>query len=125
MYRPVSEHTGLVLMAATNLLEGLDPALIREGRFDVRIRVDLPDESTRRRIFEAQLTQKPWTRCNLDGFAQRTPGASAAKIKSIVDRAAAIAAQENRRSKNAICTKRSMKPVEGTVHCFNRYSGRT
>jgi len=87
---------GLVLMAATNARDGLDPALTREGRFDLQIRVDLPDELTRRRIFEAQLSRKPWRRCTLDEFAQRTPGASAAKIKSIVDRAAALAAEDNR-----------------------------
>jgi transitional endoplasmic reticulum ATPase len=88
---------GFVLMGATNLVDSLDPALIREGRFDVHIRVDMPDEATRKRIFEAQLLRKPWRRCNLDEFARRTPGASAAKIKSIVDRAAAIAAEERRR----------------------------
>lgn len=88
---------GLVLMAATNLLDGLDPALIREGRFDVRIRIDMPDEETRRRIFEAQLKYKPSRSCDVGEAARRTPGASAAKIKNIVDRAAAIAAQENRR----------------------------
>jgi transitional endoplasmic reticulum ATPase len=87
---------GLVLMAATNVLDGLDPALTREGRFDLQIRLDLPDEPTRMRIFDAQLSRKPWKRCNLDEFARRTPGASAAKIKSIVDRAAALAAEENR-----------------------------
>ena len=87
---------GLVLMAATNALDGLDPALTREGRFDLQIRVDLPDEGARHHIFEAQLLRKPWQRCDLEEFAHRTPGASAAKIKSIVDRAAAIAAEENR-----------------------------
>jgi transitional endoplasmic reticulum ATPase len=90
---------GLVLMAATNALDGLDPALTREGRFDLQIRVDLPGESARRHIFEAQLLRKPWKRCDLEEFARRTPGASAAKIKSIVDRAAAIAAEENRQIK--------------------------
>lgn len=88
---------GLILMAATNLLEGLDPALVREGRFDSQVRVDLPDEPTRKQIFEVQLKRKPWNVCPLDEFAQRTPGASAAKIKSIVDRAALIAAKRNRR----------------------------
>ena len=87
---------GFVLMAATNVLDGLDEALTREGRFDIQIRVDLPDEASRRRIFEAQLIRKPWKRCNLDEFARRTPGASAAKIKSIVDRAAALAADDDR-----------------------------
>jgi transitional endoplasmic reticulum ATPase len=91
------DTSGFVLMAATNLLETLDPALIREGRFDMRIRVDMPDEATRRNIFEAQLRQKPWKQCDLEEFARRTPGASAAKIKSIVDHAAAIAVHEGRR----------------------------
>ena len=87
---------GLVIMAATNALDSLDPALVREGRFDVRVRVDMPDELTRKGIFDAQLSRKPWKRCDLDEFARRTPGASAAKIKSIVDRAAAFAANESR-----------------------------
>ena len=51
---------GLIIMAATNVLESLEPALVREGRFDAQIRVDLPDEGTRKRIFEAQLANKPW-----------------------------------------------------------------
>jgi transitional endoplasmic reticulum ATPase len=91
--RSIDQHRqtlGLVLMAATNALDGLDQALTREGRFDLQIRVDLPDEPTRRNIFEAQLLQKPWKR-QLEEFARRTPEASAAKIKSIVDRAAAFA----------------------------------
>jgi len=87
---------GFVLMAATNALDGLDSALTREGRFDVQIRVDLPDEPTRRQIFETQLSQKPWRRCDLEEFARRTPGATAARIKSIVDQAATFAAGENR-----------------------------
>ena len=45
------QESGLVLVAATNALDGLDPALTREGRFDLQIRVDLPDERTRMRIF--------------------------------------------------------------------------
>ncbi len=87
---------GFIIMTATNIVDGLDPALIREGRFDAQIRIDMPDEPTRKRIFEAQLSAKPWKRCNLDEFARRTPGASASKIKSIVDRAAGLAAEENR-----------------------------
>ncbi len=88
---------GLILIAATNSIEGLDPALIREGRFDAQIRVDMPDESTRKQIFEALLSSKPWRPFSLDQFARRTPGASAAKIKSLVDRAASFAAEQSRR----------------------------
>lgn len=99
LMQSIDEHRGMpgfVLMGATNLVESLDPALIREGRFDLHIRVDLPDESSRAKIFEAQLSGKPWRICRLDEFAKRTPGASPAKIKSIVDRAAGFAAEENR-----------------------------
>lgn len=88
---------GLVLMAATNVIDLLDEALIREGRFDVKIRVDLPDEATREKIFEAQLSAKPWARFDLSEYARRTPGASAAKICALVDQAAVVAAHENRK----------------------------
>ena len=93
-YRAVS---GFVLMAATNLLDGLDPALIREGRFDLKVRVDLPDEATRLKILESQLAGKPWRRFELQEFARKTPGASAAKIKALVDQAAAFAAEDGRK----------------------------
>ena len=87
---------GFILMAATNELGALDAALVREGRFDMQIRIDLPDEGTRRRIFEAQLAKKPWRTFSLEEAVARTPGASAAKIKAVVDRAAAIAATQSR-----------------------------
>ena len=88
---------GFVLMAATNLLDGLDPALIREGRFDLKLRIDLPDEGTRLKIFESQFAGKPWQRFDLSGFARSTPGASAAKIRALVDQAATIAAEAGRK----------------------------
>jgi transitional endoplasmic reticulum ATPase len=88
---------GFVLMAATNLLDGLDPALIREGRFDVKVRVDLPDQAGRLKILESQLFSKPCQRFDLQEFARRTPGMSAAKLKALVDRAAGLAAAESRK----------------------------
>ena len=84
---------GFVLMAATNLLDGLDPALIREGRFDLKIRVDLPDETARRKILESLLSGKPSKASDLGWLAARTPGFSAAKLRTVVDRAAVIAAE--------------------------------
>ena len=93
-YRTVE---GFVLMAATNLLDGLDPALIREGRFDLKIRVDLPDESGRLKILESQLSSRPCARFDLREFARRTPGASAARLKALVDRAAFLAAAGGRK----------------------------
>jgi transitional endoplasmic reticulum ATPase len=88
---------GFVLMAATNLLDALDPALIREGRFDLKIRVDLPDEAARRRILESLLAGKPSNVSDLGWLAARTPGFSAAKLRAVVDRAAVIAAESRRK----------------------------
>jgi len=88
---------GYVLMAATNLLDQLDESLIRDGRFDVKIRVDLPSEETRLKIFRAQLSTKPWSRCDLQEFAHKSPGWSAARICALIDQAAGFAAEEGRK----------------------------
>jgi transitional endoplasmic reticulum ATPase len=88
---------GLVVMAATNFLDGVDPALTREGRFDVKLRVDLPDEATRAMILRSQLSGRPCSRFDVQEFAAHTAGASAARLKAVVDRAAHFAADENRR----------------------------
>ena len=93
-YRSMS---GFVLMAATNRLDGLDEALIREGRFDLKVRIDLPDEAARAKILEAQLSKKPWKRFDLQEFARRTPGASAARLRALVDQAVGFALTDNRK----------------------------
>lgn len=92
---------GFVLMAATNRLDGLDEALIREGRFDLKVHIDLPDETARVKILEAQLSKMPWKRCELQEFARRMPGASAAKLRAVVDQAAGYALAANRRIETA------------------------
>ncbi|MCC6586721.1 MAG: AAA family ATPase [Bryobacterales bacterium] len=88
---------GLILMAATNFYDGLDRALIREGRFDLHIRLDLPNEEERSRILQVQLTKRPSERIETAALARRTPGWSAAKLSGLVDRAALFAAQDHRR----------------------------
>ena len=88
---------GVILMGATNFYDGLDRALIRDGRFDLHIRLDLPNEEERARIFQAQLSKRPAQRIDIQPFARRTPGWSAAKISGLIDRAAFFAAQERRR----------------------------
>ena len=90
-------NSGMILMVATNFYDGLDRALIREGRFDLHIRLDLPNEEERARIFDAQLAKRPAQQINVQQFACRTPGWSAAKISGLIDRAAFFAAQEQRR----------------------------
>jgi transitional endoplasmic reticulum ATPase len=88
---------GFILMAATNFYDGLDEALVRDMRFDERIRLDLPDEATRARILTAQLSKRLWAPFPTEPFATRTPGWSAAKLTGLVNKAASIAAIENRR----------------------------
>jgi len=99
MTRIDSAHksAGVIVVAATNFYDGLDPALIREGRFDLHIRLDLPNEEQRASILQAQLAKRPAASIETAAFARRTPGWSAAKLSSLVDRAAFFAAQEHRR----------------------------
>ncbi len=92
-YREVPQF---VIMGATNQLDALDEAVIREGRFDLKIRLDLPGEDTRHRILEKHLEHRPWCRFDLQEFARRTPGASPARLRALVDQAASFAAAEGR-----------------------------
>lgn len=79
----------LVVMAATNDLRALDPAAIREGRFDRQVFIDLPDRSARRAIFATHLRSRPVQgEIDLDDLADRTVGLSAAALQSIVVTAA-------------------------------------
>lgn len=89
-YRPMD---GFLIVAATNYLDGLEPTLIRDGRFDARIRLDLPSELERVEILAAHLRNLPWRAHDLTAIAKRTPGWSPARLKSLVDRAS-LCAQE-------------------------------
>ena len=90
-------NSGLILVAATNFYDGLDRSLIREGRFDLHIRLELPNEEERARIFDVQLAKRPTQQIDVQQFARRTPGWSAAKISGLIDRAAFFAAKKSRR----------------------------
>ncbi len=79
----------LLVMAATNSIEHLDPAVIRPGRFDRHIRIDLPDAQARCAIFAAELDDRPAAdTIDLDGLVTRTEGMTPAAIAKIVDTAA-------------------------------------
>jgi transitional endoplasmic reticulum ATPase len=83
------EERDLLVMAATNSVEHLDPAVIRPGRFDRHIRIDLPDAEARREIFETELDERPAAAdIDLDALVQRTEGMTPAAISKIVDTAA-------------------------------------
>lgn len=100
----VRGHEAVFVVAATNDLQSLDAAVLRPGRFDRQVRVDLPDSDARKAIFDAQLKGRP-TDPGIDttDLAQRTDGSSAARIKECVDAAAlrvlsAVAAADKPRS---------------------------
>jgi len=79
----------LLVMGATNSLEHLDPAVIRPGRFDRQIRIDLPDAKAREAIFEAELDDRPAASdIQLAELVRRTEGMTPAAISKVVDTAA-------------------------------------
>jgi transitional endoplasmic reticulum ATPase len=87
---------GFVYIATTNRLDVLDPALTRDERWDLKIRVDIPDESAREQILLSLISSKPSQPFDLTEFARQCHGFSAANLRSVVDQAAIIAANENR-----------------------------
>ena len=87
----------VIVMAATNRPDVLDPALLRPGRFDRRVTLDLPDRKDRREILEIHARKKPFAEdVNLDLIAERTPGFSGADLYSLMNEGAILAARENR-----------------------------
>ncbi|MDD5318918.1 MAG: hypothetical protein PHF79_03870 [Candidatus Pacebacteria bacterium] len=84
-------------MAATNRPDVLDPALLRPGRFDRRVTIDLPDRDDRLAILKIHAREKPFGEdVNLDVIAERTPGFSGADLYSLMNEGAILAARENR-----------------------------
>jgi cell division protease FtsH len=91
-------NAGIVVIAATNRPDILDPALLRPGRFDRRIVVDNPDTKGRKAILEVHLRGKPLAEdVNVELLAKRTPGFSGADLANLVNEAALLAARRNKR----------------------------
>jgi len=87
----------VIVMAATNRPDILDPALLRPGRFDRRITVDLPTKQARREILELHAREKPLAAdVDLDELARGTPGFSGADLKNLLNEAALLAARKDR-----------------------------
>lgn len=90
-------NSGVIILAATNRADVLDKALMRAGRFDRQIYVDMPDLNERKAIFEVHLRPiKADTTIDVDFLARQTPGFSGADIANICNEAALIAARKNR-----------------------------
>jgi len=87
----------VIVIAATNRADVLDTALMRPGRFDRRVNIDLPDRVERREILDVHIKGKKLAEdVNLDLIAQRTPGFSGAELQSLLNEAAILAAREKR-----------------------------
>jgi len=91
-------NTNVIIIAATNRPDVLDPALLRPGRFDRRVLLDRPDIKDRKAIFEVHIKGKPLEDgIDLERLASQTPGFTGADIQNMVNEAAILAARSNRK----------------------------
>lgn len=91
-------NSGVIVLAATNRVDMLDKALLRAGRFDRQINVELPDLAERKAIFQVHLRPlKTDHSLDIDYLARQTPGFSGADIANVCNEAALIAARHNKR----------------------------
>jgi cell division protease FtsH len=87
----------VIVLAATNRMDVLDPALLRPGRFDRRVGIGLPDRKDRLAILKVHFAKKPLNKSvDLDSLAAKTAGSSGADLANIANEAAIIAARANR-----------------------------
>jgi cell division protease FtsH len=91
------QNTGVILIAATNRPDVLDPALLRPGRFDRQIIVDRADVRGRQAILAVHAKNKPLSKeISLETLAKRTPGFSGADLENLLNEAALLAARQNK-----------------------------
>ncbi len=115
----------VIVMAATNRPDVLDPALLRPGRFDRRVTIDLPDRKDRVEILMVQARKKPLgPDVKLEVIAERTPGFSGAELYSLMNEGAILAARENRKEITQYDLIRSIEKVmlgpERKSHLFSK-----
>jgi cell division protease FtsH len=93
------QGTNVIVLAATNRADVLDPALLRPGRFDRRVAITLPDRKDREAILKVHFEKKPTEgNVDLDALAAKTAGSSGADLANIANEAAIIAARANRKT---------------------------
>lgn len=115
----------VIVMAATNRSDVLDPALLRPGRFDRRVVLDLPDRKDREEILAIHALKKPLAEdINLKLVAERTPGFSGADLYSLMNESALLAAREDRKKVAQFDLMRSIEKVmlgpERKSHLFTK-----
>jgi len=107
-------RTGVILIAATNRPDILDPALLRPGRFDRQIPVSAPDLAGRRAILKVHSAGKPVADdADLEGLAKRTVGMSGADLANVLNEAALLTARENGTVINGAALEESVDRVVG------------
>lgn len=93
------QDTNVIVLAATNRADVLDPALLRPGRFDRRVQITLPERRDREAILKVHFANKPIDDgVNIDALAAKTAGSSGADLANIANEAAIIAARHNRKT---------------------------
>ncbi|AQY49835.1 putative cell division protein ftsH [Listeria weihenstephanensis FSL R9-0317] len=91
-------NEGIIIIAATNRADVLDPALLRPGRFDRQIMVDRPDVKGREAVLQVHARNKPLAKSvDLKAIAQRTPGFSGADLENLLNEAALVAARSDKK----------------------------
>lgn len=104
--------TNVIVMAATNRPDVLDPALQRPGRFDRRVVLDMPDIRERQAILEVHAKNKPLAKnVNLETIARQTPGFSGADLMNVLNEAAILAARENKKEVFMIDVENAVEKV--------------
>ena len=93
-----NDSDGIIVIAATNRLDTLDSALLRPGRFDRHVEVSLPDLKAREQILKLYLKNKPHETINIESLAKKTAYFSGAKLESLINEAAILAAKRNKGS---------------------------
>ncbi|MBA3757384.1 ATP-dependent zinc metalloprotease FtsH [Candidatus Saccharibacteria bacterium] len=92
------QGVNVIVLAATNRSDVLDPALLRPGRFDRRVTIDLPDRKDRKAILKVHFAEKPVSKdVDLDSLAAKSAGSSGADLANIANEAAIVAARNNRK----------------------------
>lgn len=93
------QGTNVIVMAATNRPDVLDPALLRPGRFDRRVTLDTPDLKSRQAILKVHAVGKPLAKdTDLEEIAKKTPGFSGADLENLMNEAAILAARQDQKS---------------------------
>lgn len=87
----------VIILAATNRPDVLDPALLRPGRFDRKVILDLPDRQEREQILKVHVRNKPIKNVDYTIVSKQTPGASGSDLKNIVNEAAILAGRDNKK----------------------------